>query len=250
MNPHTGEESSSRGGPTGGSAWRRRFIVARWVLLALFFLSLALVVTFRFVGPPFTAFMAADFLWRLVSPDNGVWIHYQWADWEDISPNMGLAVIAAEDQKFPYHHGFDLESIQDAIQAGKRGKRLRGASTISQQVAKNLFLWKGRSFLRKGLEAYFALLIESFWPKKRILEVYLNIAEFGDGVYGVSEASRLFFRKAPAKLTKSQAALLASVLPNPKRFRVKRPSGYIFYRRNWISRQMSQLGGTTYLDEL
>jgi monofunctional biosynthetic peptidoglycan transglycosylase len=194
--------------------------------------------------------MAADFLFRLVTPGNGVFVSYQWTDWDDISPNMGLAVIAAEDQKFPFHHGFDLESISDALEANKRGRRLRGASTISQQVAKNLFLWKGRSFIRKGLEAYFALLLESLWPKERILEVYVNIAEFGDGVYGVTEASRVFFGKEPSKLTKSNAALLASVLPNPKRFRVKRPSGYVYHRRSWIRRQMIQLGGTDYLDEM
>ena len=152
-------------------------------------------------------------------------------------------MIAAEDQNFPTHRGFDVESIQKAIDAAERGRRLRGASTISQQVAKNLFLWSGRSFVRKGLEAYFTVLIELTWPKRRILEVYLNVAELGDGVFGVEAASQRFFKKPAAKLGPSEAALLAAVLPNPIRFRANRPSAYVEERRAWILQQMDQLGG-------
>jgi monofunctional biosynthetic peptidoglycan transglycosylase len=157
-------------------------------------------------------------------------------------------MVAGEDQKFPYHHGFDLDSIQDALDAADDGKRLRGASTISQQTAKNLFLWNGRSFVRKGLEAYFTVLIELTWPKQRILEVYVNLAEFGDGVYGVGAASEVYFHTTPARLTPAQAARLAAVLPSPRRMHVDRPSAYVQRRTNWIQRQMMQLGGTGYVE--
>ena len=167
---------------------------------------------------------------------------------------MGPGLQAAPDrarrgrgQKFPFHHGFDVEAIQDAIADAEDGDRLRGASTISQQVAKNLFLWNGRSFVRKGLEAYFTVLIETMWPKRRILEVYLNIAEFGDGVYGAAAASERFFHKTPAQLGSRESALLAAVLPNPRRYRANPPSGYVAQRAEWIERQAAQLGGPSYL---
>jgi monofunctional biosynthetic peptidoglycan transglycosylase len=172
---------------------------------------------------------------------------YRWTPWTRISPSAAIAVIAAEDQNFPTHHGFDFESIQKAMDAHEKGKRLRGASTISQQVAKNMFLWSGRSFVRKGLEAYFTVLIELTWSKRRILEVYLNIAELGDGVFGVEAASRRYFKKSAASLSNEEAALLAAVLPNPIRLKVNRPSAYIRERQSWIISQMSQLGGASYL---
>jgi len=154
--------------------------------------------------------------------------------------------VASEDQQFPFHAGFDFKSIRESVRASEHGKKLRGASTISQQVAKNLFLWNG-GFVRKGLEAYFTILIEAMWPKERILEVYLNIAQFGNGVYGVEAAARHFFHKPAARLTSSEAALLAAVLPNPIRFRVDRPSLYVLTRRDWILGQMRDLGGASYL---
>jgi monofunctional biosynthetic peptidoglycan transglycosylase len=160
---------------------------------------------------------------------------------------VGIAMVAGEDQKFPFHHGFDVDAIQDAIDAADEGKRLRGASTISQQVAKNLFLWNGRSFVRKGMEAYFTVLIEALWPKRRILEVYMNIVELGNGVYGVGAASDTFFHTAPDRLGVVQAARLAAVLPNPRRFRVDAPSAYVQRRTAWIAQQMGQLGGPAYL---
>jgi monofunctional glycosyltransferase len=177
-------------------------------------------------------------------------IAYEWFSYDDISKQMALAVVAAEDQNFPNHFGFDFEQIEKALDQHNRGRRLRGASTITQQVAKNLFLWEGRSFIRKGFEAYFTLLIELLWSKERILEVYLNIVELGDMVFGVGAASQIYFKKFPAKLTRSQAALLTSTIPNPKRFSVRKPSYYILRRQSWILGQMSSLGGTSYLKDL
>jgi len=171
----------------------------------------------------------------------------RWVHRTRISPAAALAVIAAEDQNFATHHGFDFESIQKAMDAHERGRRLRGASTISQQVAKNVFLWSGRSFIRKGLEAYFTVLLELIWSKRRILEVYLNIVELGDGVFGVEAASQRFFRKPAALLATNEAALLAAVLPNPIRMKANRPSEYVRERSDWIVQQMGQLGGAAYI---
>ena len=169
---------------------------------------------------------------------------------DQISPWMGLAVIAAEDQKFPEHWGFDVASIEQALAHNERNEnRIRGASTISQQAAKNLFLWDGRSWVRKGLEAGLTLGIETVWSKKRILTVYLNIAEFGDGVFGVEAAAQRYFHKPASKLTRSEAALLAAVLPNPLRFKVSAPSGYVRSRQAWILRQMYQLGGESFMQQ-
>lgn len=177
-------------------------------------------------------------------------LRYDWVAYRDISPYAALAVIAGEDQRFPDHHGFDFIEIQDALDDLDEGKPLRGASTLSQQVAKNLFLWSGRSFVRKGLEVWFTVLLELLWSKERILEVYLNIAEFGENTFGVGAASQHFFDKAAAGLTMGEAARLAAVLPNPVRYRVDRPSAYVLKRQRWIERQMRQLGGTRYLDRL
>jgi monofunctional biosynthetic peptidoglycan transglycosylase len=169
---------------------------------------------------------------------------------DDISPQMALAVMAAEDQKFPDHWGFDVAAIEKALSHNeKRPTRIRGASTLSQQTAKNLFLWDGRSWLRKGLEAGLTSGIELVWTKRRILTVYLNIVEFGDGVFGVEEASQRFFHKPAKRLTAAEAALLAAVLPNPHRFRADAPSGYVAQRQQWIMRQMRQLGGEGFLKE-
>jgi monofunctional biosynthetic peptidoglycan transglycosylase len=161
-----------------------------------------------------------------------------------------VAVIASEDQNFPAHYGFDLKSINDALTERQSGGRVRGASTISQQVAKNLFLWPAQSWLRKGLEAYFTVLIETLWPKQRILEVYLNVAEFGRGVFGVGAASDIYFHKRASRLSAYDAALLAAVLPSPKKMRVNAPSNYVRSRQQWILGQMRGLGGTALLKEL
>ncbi len=175
-------------------------------------------------------------------------LRQRWVPLREVSRELPIALVAAEDQKFPLHHGFDVEAIREAIEDAEDGERLRGASTISQQTAKNLFLWNGRSFVRKGLEAYFTVLIELCWPKQRILEVYLNVAEFGDGIYGAAAASDVYFRKTAGALTARESALLAAVLPNPRRLRVDKPSAYVQRRAAWIERQARQLGGPGYLD--
>ena len=176
--------------------------------------------------------------------DKSARIHYQWIDWEFISPHIALAVVASEDQKFPYHRGFDFQSISDALEERRTKRRFRGASTITQQTAKNLFLWEGRSFVRKGFEAWFAVLMETLWSKRRILEIYLNIVEFGDGVYGVQSAAEVFLGKEPSQLTRKEAALMAAVLPSPKRFSIANPSGYMQQRTRQIERQMLNLGAS------
>ncbi len=209
----------------------------RWLLLApLAFVafSVLLVLLFRFVPVPISAFMLLE---------SEHWpVYYVWVGREQIAASAGLAVVAAEDQKFPEHWGFDFEAIDKAIDHNQRSRRIRGASTISQQTAKNLFLWSGKSYLRKGLEVGYTLLIEGLWPKRRILEVYLNIAQFGPDVYGVEAAALHYFGKPAARLSHHQAALLAAVLPNPERLRVDRPSAYVLERAANIEQQMQQLG--------
>jgi monofunctional biosynthetic peptidoglycan transglycosylase len=212
------------------------------VAFALFAVtSLALVLTLRWVPPPASAVMLHQ---RAV---DGIDYAYRWVPLREIAPTMALAVVAAEDQKFPDHFGFDLDAIRMALADGARDGPLRGASTISQQVAKNLFLWRGRSWLRKGLEAWFTVLIEVAWPKRRILEVYLNVAELGPGLYGVEAASHRFFATRARDLNANQAALLAAVLPNPVRLRADAPSDYVRRRQRWILWQMERLGGRAFL---
>jgi monofunctional biosynthetic peptidoglycan transglycosylase len=217
------------------------------VILAWFALSWLVVLLLRFVPPWTSAMMMERRVEAFVTHEPDFTFRHRWVAWDAVSPQVGLAMVAGEDQKFPFHHGFDIDAIQDAIDASDEGKRLRGASTISQQVAKNLFLWNGRSFIRKGLEAYFTVLIEATWPKRRILEVYMNIVELGNGIYGVGAASDVFYRIPPERLGVIQAARLAAVLPNPRRFRVDAPSAYVQKRTAWIAQQMGQLGGPAYL---
>lgn len=217
------------------TSWLRRILrlVVTLVLLAMM-TSLIAVLPFRWIAPPTSSFMLQDTSGR--DP-----VLYEWADWAQLGSAAPVAVIAAEDQKFATHFGFDLESIQDSVMQYRDGSTLRGASTITQQVAKNLYLWPSRSFLRKGIEAWFALLIETTWPKKRILEIYLNIAEFGPGLYGVPAASRVYFGKTPPALTDAEAALLAAVLPNPHRLNAGRPSDYVRKRQRWILAHVNRL---------
>jgi len=210
--------------------------------IGVFLISLAAIFLLRFVPPVASAFMVEGYCKSFFDSSRRTGIQYNWVDWEEISPRMALAAVAAEDQKFPNHFGFDFASIAEALEARKNGGRLRGASTISQQVAKNLFLWKGKSFIRKGLEAYFTFLIEIMWPKRRILEVYLNIAEFGDGIYGVEAASKKYFGSSASRLTRRQAATLAAVLPNPITLKAAAPSPYVMQRTRVIERQMKNLG--------
>lgn len=229
-------------------SWARR---ALWrVLLAVITVTVVPVLCLRWIPPPTSAVMLEKRIAGLFRGGPSQTIHHRWTRWNAIAPAMALAVVAAEDQKFPQHWGFDFDSIVDAVEEQGATGRLRGASTITQQVARNLFLWQGRSYLRKGLEAYFTVLLEICWPKRRILEVYLNIAEFGEGRYGVGAASLAFFGKPPNELQASEASLLSAVLPNPTRFRVRNPSAYVRKRASWIEAQMAKLGGPAYLGRL
>ena len=220
------------------------------LILAFLILTVVPVVLMRWIHPVTSAFMLRASVNAMTARDTKYETRYQWVDLEQISPQAAIAVIAAEDQLFPYHTGFDMKSIREAVQENAHRKRPRGASTITQQVAKNLFLWNGASYVRKGIEAWLTVLIEGLWPKERILEVYLNVAQFGRGVYGVEAAARKFWRKPAARLTPAEAATLAAVLPNPIRMRADRPSVYVASRRDWILGQMRGLGGRQYLQEV
>jgi monofunctional biosynthetic peptidoglycan transglycosylase len=227
--------------------------IARFAFLAVFacvVFSVLWVVGLRWINPPYSAFMLESQMSAWSTHDSSYVFQHRWVDLGRISPNLPLAVVASEDQKFPAHWGFDVESIEKAYQLNQHSHKVRGASTISQQVAKNLFLWSGRSYFRKGLEAYFTLLIEACWPKRRILEVYLNSAEFGHGVYGAEAAAQQFFHRPAATLTRSDAATLAAVLPNPQRLHAAAPSAYVLQRREWILGQMQALGGPEMLEDI
>ncbi|WP_028919161.1 monofunctional biosynthetic peptidoglycan transglycosylase [Pseudoxanthomonas suwonensis] len=236
-----------------GKRGRRLWRWLRWALwLPLLFVAVTAlqVAVLRFIDPPTSAFMVAR---QFEAWSQGDWdfrVAYDWRDLEEISPHLPLAVIAAEDQNFARHHGFDMDAIEKAIDNNRRGRRVRGASTISQQVAKNLFLWQGRSWVRKGLEAWYTVLVELMWPKQRILEMHVNIAEFGDGVYGAQAAARSFWGKDASSLDAAHAARLAAVLPAPRRYSATRPGPYVQRRAAWIQRQMRQLGGRHYLEQL
>ena len=221
-----------------------------WLVLACGILSVLSVLIFRWVNPPYSAFMAENQIAAWANRDRAYVFRRTWVDLARISPNLPLAVVASEDQKFPEHWGFDVEAIEKAYELNQHSHRVHGASTISQQVAKNLYLWSGRSYFRKGLEAYFTVLIESCWPKRRILEVYLNIAEFGQGTYGAEAAAQRFFHKPASRLSRGDAAILAAVLPNPEHWSAAAPSRYVLQRREWILNQMQALGGPEMLGEI
>lgn len=232
--------ASEEGDPP--ASWRRQLVRAGLRLAVVWVAASALsVLVMRWVPPVTSAFILRE---RAFGEQP---VEHEWTSWRAISPTMALAVVASEDQRFLDHHGFDLDEIARAL---SEDHRRRGASTLSQQVAKNLYLWPGGGWVRKGIEAYFTVLIEALWPKRRILEVYLSIAEFGPGVFGVGAASRSFYDKTPAELNPYEAARLAAVLPSPKRMSVSRPSEYVVRRGDEIRRQMRQLGGPTYLAEI
>jgi monofunctional biosynthetic peptidoglycan transglycosylase len=213
----------------------RSWLVFKRVLLALFVLHLFYLVVLKWINPPLT-------LTQIGSIFSGDGLKRDYVAKDEISTSMKLAVIASEDQVFPDHSGFDWKNIKKAMEYNKRKpNRIRGASTISQQVAKNVFLWQGRDWLRKGLELYFTKMIEWLWGKERILEVYLNVIEMGRGIYGAEAAAQAYFSKPAKNLTRREAALIAACLPNPKRYAVKPPSAYVTSRGNWIQGQMSFL---------
>lgn len=228
---------------------KRIFNILKWILkFAIFFFvsTVLLVFAMRWINPVTSSIMVQRQISGLFDGEFEL-VKYHWVDYDDISKFMPIAIVAAEDQNFPKHFGFDFKQIEKALKENKKGRRIRGASTITQQVAKNLFLWEGKSFVRKGIEAYFTLLIELLWDKQRILEVHMNIAEMGDKIFGVGTASLAYFKKPAVKLTISQAALLAAILPNPKKYSAVKPSGYVRGRQNWIVRQINSLGGANYL---
>lgn len=214
--------------------------------LLMFISSVIIVFLLRWINPITSSIMVQRQIESIFTGEFE-YIKYSWVDYDDCSSYLPLAFVAAEDQNFPNHFGFDLGEIKKALKQYERGKRIRGASTITQQVAKNLFLWEGKSLVRKAVEAYFTVIIELLWDKKRILEVYMNIAELGNMIFGVKMASIVYYKKLPAKVSPAQAALLAAVLPNPIRFSVLKPSGYVRGRQNWILKQMNSLGGIEYL---
>lgn len=214
--------------------------ITKRVLFYLFIVQLVYILALKWVNPPTTLTMIES---RFHLKGSNIHFHRKWVSNKQISPYPKLAVIAGEDQLFPVHHGFDIESIEKAWKHNQDSKHIRGASTISQQTAKNVFLWQGGGWFRKGLEAYFTFMIEHIWGKQRILEVYLNVAQMGKGIYGIEAAAEQYFGKHAAKLTRSEAAMIAACLPNPVLYTVKPPSRYVISRQQWILRQMNNLEG-------
>jgi monofunctional biosynthetic peptidoglycan transglycosylase len=212
--------------------WRK---VKRTIVI-LFALHLFYLIILRWVDPPVTITQLSAWI-------EGDGLKRDYISFDEMSPNMLLAVIASEDQLFPDHNGFDVESIKKALKSNNKSKRIRGASTISQQVAKNVFLWQGRSWFRKGLEVYFTFMIELIWGKQRILEVYLNVAEMGKGIFGCEAAAQAYFKKPASKLTRTEAAMIAACLPNPKKYTVKPLSRPVARRYPWVLTQMNNLDG-------
>ena len=218
--------------------WRIAWKSTMW----FFIISISSVILFRWVPVPVTPFM----LTRCIEQKwdgKEMKLKKDWVSIDEISKYLQLAVVCSEDQNFIKHNGFDFDAIERAIDYNKTHNRKRGASTISQQTAKNVFLWQGRSWFRKGLEVYFTFLIETFWSKERIMEVYLNVIEFGDGIYGAEAASQEFYKRMANDISKEQAALLAAVLPNPRKFSAKNPGPYMQSRQQWVLNQMCLWGG-------
>ncbi len=237
----------------GKTGIKKRKGVFGWLwrlVLAFAVISILQVVLLRFINPPVSAFM----LWRWsaaqLSAEKNFELRYDWRDLNQISANVPVALVAAEDQLFAEHYGFDVEAIEKAYASNQKQRKVRGGSTISQQTAKNLFLWSGGGYFRKALEAWYTLWIELLWPKQRIIEVYANLAEFGDGIYGVQAAARQFWKTDASGLSAMQAARLAAVLPSPKKYNAANPGPYVARRANWILRQMSNIGGRSYLNQL
>ncbi|GEN27286.1 monofunctional biosynthetic peptidoglycan transglycosylase [Halovibrio variabilis] len=232
----------------------RRFMRLLWRIvwrgvLAFVLFSVAVVLLFRVVPPPGSMVMVERKVQSWIHSEP-IDIRREWRGWDSVSANAKLAVMAAEDQRFPHHRGFDLVELRRAWQASQDGGRLRGASTLSQQTAKNVFLWTGRSWTRKGLEAWFTLLIEILWSKQRILEVYLNVAEWDSGVFGIEAAAQHYFGASSSALTERQASLLAAILPSPRTRSAARPDAQVERRSQWIRQQMRNLGGAGYLQHL
>lgn len=211
------------------------------IVLWFFIISVGLTLIYRFIPVPVTPLMVIRLWEQAWDEKKDVRLYKDWVSIDNISKNMPQAVYAAEDQKFLEHNGFDWKAMEEAWEKNKKGKRIKGASTISQQTAKNVFLWPSRNLVRKVLEAYFTFLIETIWTKERIMEVYLNVIEMGPGIYGIEAASQTFYNRPASRLTRQQAAMIAAVLPNPIRWSPAKPTGYIRNRQSWILRQMNNL---------
>lgn len=229
------------------SLWLIKFTTRLLIFVSAFFFLLTLL--FKVVPIPFSAYMAQQALSHWAQAESYT-IKYQWVSLDKIAWQMQLAAIAAEDQRFDTHLGVDWQAIETALKQNEKAKKPRGASTISQQTVKNLYLWHGSSWLRKGIELPLTFMVEAVWDKKRVLEVYLNIAEFGNGIFGVEAAAQHFFHKPASRLTQNEAALLAASLPNPLIFKVDKPSAFMRQKQQWIIRQMNNLGGERYLEKL
>jgi monofunctional glycosyltransferase len=221
---------------------KRFFNLLFRIILWFLVVTVGWVFVYKFIPIPVTVTMISNAVKNIGSEESFLW-KYDWTPIEAVSPHLQMAVVAAEDQKFPEHFGFDFDAMEKALENNERGGRVKGGSTISQQTAKNAFLWQGRTYIRKGLEAYFTALIELIWGKKRILEVYVNIAEMGPGIYGAQAAAKHYFNKDAAQLSAREAALLAAILPSPKTYSVKNPGPYVRRRQSWIMRQMRNLQG-------
>lgn len=223
-------------------SWGKRIIQWSWkIALSLFLISVFFVALFRFVNPPITSLMVIKAMEKK-KDGSRFGINKDWVRIEEMSPYLIQAVVASEDNRFLDHNGFDIKAIRKAQEDNLKGKRLRGASTISMQTAKNVFLWPQRNFVRKGLEAYFTVLIELIWGKKRIMEVYLNVIETGMGLYGVEMACQQYFGRPASKVDRYQASLIAAILPNPRKWNPARPTSYLRERQQWIMWNMGNVG--------
>jgi len=227
---------------------KNSFLTSIWqklkrIIFILIAVQFIYIVLLRWINPPITVTQLTNWV-------EGYGLKRDYIDFEEMSPNIRLAVMASEDQLFPDHNGFDIKSIKKALENNNKKKRIRGASTISQQVAKNVFLWQGRTWIRKGLEVYFTFMIELVWSKKRILEMYLNVAEMGKGIFGIEAAAQTYFKKPANKLTRTEAAMIAACLPNPKKYSVNPTSSYVNRRYPWILNQMNNLEGDEDIDRL
>lgn len=219
-----------------------------WVLLICTGMTILLVLPLRWLNPPFTSFQIIDAISNTKNPYLAA--TGSWLDYTEIPANMKIAVIAAEDQRFPQHHGVDIQAIWRAYKNNQHGGRIKGGSTITQQLAKNLYLWPGRSYIRKSMEAWLAIWMELLWSKQRILEIYLNVVEFGPNIFGIDAAARNFYHQSGRFLTRNQCAALVAVLPRPKKYNPRRLTPYLQQKQTWILQQMRQLGGKNYVKKL
>lgn len=219
---------------------KKFWYIIKKIILYFFIISISITIIYRFVPPPFTYLMFLRLVEQKFEGENLKWKR-DWVDIDEISPFIQRAVIASEDDQFMNHWGFDIDAIQKAYKSNKKGKRIKGGSTISQQTAKNIFLWPGRSYIRKGLEAYFTILIEIFWSKERIMEVYLNSIEMGNGIYGIEAASQFYFKKPASDLSKRESAAIAAILPNPRKWSASKPNAYIVKRQYRILKRMKYI---------